>query len=91
MNTRYTKLDNGDIVFPTRGIPPKYIEGYTQDPGDPYLFHLNYRDCVHRQDAIKITPCKKKIPFRLCSLKGIKVDAIYCQSCQDCQCTKEEA
>lgn len=41
-------LENGDIIFPKRGSPPRTPDGYDADKNDPYLFHPVWEDCAHR-------------------------------------------
>lgn len=35
------------VIFPKRGKPPVAPEGYTQEPGDPYVFHLKWKSCIY--------------------------------------------
>ena len=85
---QYQTLFNGDRSFPSRGKPPPEQAGFTRDTGDAYLFHLNYQECTYRKKDVKVTPCKRRIPFLHCTLKVIQVDALICQGCKE---RKEES
>lgn len=76
------QLSNGDLIFvKVQDIPPSLV-GYEQDLYDPQLFHLKYLDCKQRENRIKITPCRKRIPIEWCNKLDCKIDALVCLGCQ---------
>lgn len=80
MNT----LPNGDIIYPQRGPPPKNEPpGYTRDQNNPYLFHMDYDDCIHRKERRFVQPCGRVKRSDWCELKGRVVTPLFCSSCME--------
>ncbi len=75
------KLPNGDIVFPKRGDPPDCPDGYYRDKGDPFKFHLDVPDCLHREIKTFIKPCKKIGLCMWCTHFAKEVNSIVCNDC----------
>ena len=78
---------NGDIVFPMKGNPPtKEIPGYTQDPFEPFIYHLNLVDCKYQEkDKNYRMPCGKYRKVLWCNLFNKETNALVCK-----ECTKRE-
>lgn len=75
---------DGSIIFPLRGTPPTCnLDGYYQDPDDPYRWRMIYCKCKHRELG-KLYTCPsgrtKKRDF--CNLVLIPINPRYCN--QDC-------
>jgi hypothetical protein len=67
-------------VFPQRGEPPPDQPGYYRDPGNPYVFRLNWIPCQHR--VIKKLPCGGCGTGHWCDLFDIKVNQHTCNPCE---------
>lgn len=79
---KYTRMDDGSIVFPKRGDPPLEVPNYTRDPKDPYKFTPSFIPCMHRIALTKILPCGKlSYGGWQCAYKGAIVSVTICKEC----------
>lgn len=77
-------VTDGRIIFNARQQMPAEIPGYTQDPDDPYQWHMDYCDCVHREIQQKFVCSTGRTRVRdWCHLKKIKVHPPVCKSCTE--------
>lgn len=80
---RARRLANGDIVFSKKDTPPEAIEGYTQDPVDPYHFRMNLVPCSHR--CYKEELCcegRAKRKQMYCNLLDEATTTLKCKECE---------
>lgn len=69
------------LVFPMRGDPPPVPEGYIRDPGNPFVLHLKWIDCLHRDlKKPRCEQCKTIVPW--CDFFDELVTPNECLSCQ---------
>lgn len=82
---RYITHLDGSIEFPHRGSPPKNVEGYTVDPGDPFHFHLILPECPHRTfKKMVLKCCPEGKTVRHCTKFGfLAMSAQTCIGCVD--------
>lgn len=73
---------NGELLFPHRGDPPKNIQGYIKDTGDPYIFKPLIKPCIYRGITWSKV-CGGQIQCIHCSKFTINVKTIDCLSCDD--------
>lgn len=78
---RYRILDDGTLVFPKNGLPPMELNGYVQDPGDPYVFTPIVPDCVHRTQRNSCLPCGTHIMKAFCLKLELFVTPKHCSEC----------
>lgn len=77
-------MQNGDIVFPMRGSPPRPDElgpNYSPDPGNPFHFKLNFIPCQYRTiNTVKLT-CGRYVSTPYCSHKNETTAPSICKEC----------
>ncbi len=73
---------NGELMFPHRGTPPKAIQGYIKDSGDPFIFKPLVSPCKYRSIMWKKI-CGGQVQTMHCSKFGICVKTIDCLSCEE--------
>lgn len=73
---------DGELTFPHRGTPPKTIQGYKADPGDPYVFKPLIKPCIYRGVSWRKV-CGGMVQSMHCSKFQIGVKIIDCLECQD--------
>jgi hypothetical protein len=74
---------DGSVTFPVRGDPPQPIQGYVQDPGDPFRWIMSYVTCKHRILNQSYKCSSGQIRTRdFCPLIGLPINPSYCnQAC----------
>jgi hypothetical protein len=79
--------ENGDLVFPQRGTPPKYpIQGFKKDPTDPWRYKAVFAPCVHRRLDEKF--------YQQCGCTGVTTHCLFYKKninlsqCLTCEATK---
>lgn len=93
-------LDNGDLIFPIKGLPPKEVEGYFRDEYNPYVFHPVFPECEHHAYEDHPKPCCKHYHINVCR-DPVKLESAqakqdgfkyvsYAQCC-DCSGKKNES
>jgi len=86
--TRGVILVNGDLIFPTRGKPPKEVKGYNVDTKNPYVFHPIMPECEFRKEEVHTVPCCAGRPYSTCTKEEPPVMTNYSQ-CSECQGTPD--
>ena len=79
-------LENGTLVFPKRGPPPRCPDGYDVDPNDPYVFHPVWPDCIHRFQ--RAFTCQSGMTKYRPSCKAVGSDITFA-ICDACDLPKE--
>jgi hypothetical protein len=77
-------LEDGTIIFPHRGQPPRPIIGYVQDSGDPFVFKPILPTCKYRVDKWR-KMCGGMARFLDCSKFKIQITAKDCLACKDAE------
>lgn len=75
--------EDGSLLFPRRGPPPTLIDGFTRDPGDPYILRPDFESCKHRCIVKFLMPCGKLGGRHWCNLKGIEAKVDVCNFCEE--------
>lgn len=79
----YRQLPTGDLFVPRRGnTPPACPDGYIRDAGDQWIFHIDLKPCLHRQERPDLT-CQCKKIYLWCEKTGNKIKQLNCKECQD--------
>ena len=73
--------DNGVRYYPKEnGVPPD-VPGFTRDATNPYAFHPDFEDCIHRRTIGRLRQCGKVRTVFVCELLGRDVTAEICAFC----------
>lgn len=75
--------EDGSILYPRRGNPPKAPEGFESDPGDPFILRPVFEPCDNRKIQRVILPCGNVGGRHMCVLKGVDISPGYCDDCPD--------
>lgn len=70
------------IVKPQRGSPPPVPEHYERDPGNPYVLHLKWVDCKHRQVIKNCNTCPGDTGIPYCEVFSKSIDRASCFGCE---------
>jgi hypothetical protein len=70
------------LIFPHRGDPPPDQPGYERDPGNPYVFHLSWKECRHREWRKSCGGCGKQT-YPWCLHYDKPLDRVTCHSCSE--------
>lgn len=76
------KRSNGDLIFPMKGEPPECPGGYCRDKGNPFIFHLDLDECVHRDIRTRVKPCGKIGINMFCNHFRKDVNNAICNDCE---------
>ena len=80
--SRPRKLFNGDLIFPPKGRPPKPMDGYFIDEGNPYVLHKTMVKCDHLKPIIKRTKCGAQKITYMCERDDFITNYIGCEKCK---------
>ncbi len=78
----FNKLANGDLWIGTSRNPPPAPEGYYQNPGKPYYYHLILKECPDRIITQEKLCCAKSKEIIYCDYYEKEISQIQCRDCE---------
>ncbi len=74
---RLRRINADTLIAPARGPAPKAPEGYEQDSGDPYVYHIKMPPCEYREERLRKTQCCTRIEI-WCTKYNIPIKRVQC-------------